>query len=150
MESSGHGKSRNTKRVYTHRANTPFNFQSWADTSPPEHAFDFIKTVPVVRIHKEKKYTLSPTAQSSFDAQEAYFKQLNSKDMIQDYSVQFEIGGFREFTLMHNDELGYKPWYLDRCTYTLLCFIGFSWVQRIAFMRNSKEVQINISKHIYA
>lgn len=44
------GKGNSTKRVYTHRANIPFKYTMWADATPPEYAFDFIKTIKIVRL----------------------------------------------------------------------------------------------------
>lgn len=64
---NGRTETRRT-RVNTHRANEPFLFYEYVDTSPDASSIEYIKMTRLVRLNFGLKFTYTPQSSASFHA----------------------------------------------------------------------------------
>jgi len=110
-------------RVDTWSASGRFNFHSWQDASAPLQGMDDFK---LTKLKLKKRFVFANQfTRSEFERQRAHFRQVNKRDVHQDFTQTFNCPGFRS-RLLSESVKGYKPWCLNVQFYLFfhLCFLG--------------------------
>lgn len=150
--SNGKRRTRTKRvRVNTHSAQKDMIYSQWADSAPPAESLKYLETIPLTRLKNNKIATFSPQARLSYQYQLSTFEKFNIRDVHHDLWISYELAGFEANQLVYNDlKMSSAPWFISpNCFYFLTAFM-ISWIQRIAFIRNTTKVEFTVSKYIIA
>ena len=105
----------------------------------------------VTRLFTQKTINYSASAAHSKETQYNQFVNDNrNRDRHYSASQSEDIPGMYDYTIVHNQKKGDRPWYASSCLLGLIDLIVAGWVQRMYLIWRTPECFYDIKKYVIA
>jgi hypothetical protein len=145
--SNGDHTETRTERVNTHFAKHELKIKGAVDNTEFTDIINHLKLLQMCRLYFNKEYSFdTPLSQNYYDSLKKYFISFNKRDVCFDFWEQYTIDGFEPRLVAHNgDKIGrvYSiPFYI------FMTLIGFGWLLRLLFYKNTFCGEVKVKKVI--